>query len=76
MAHELHDTYPQTIQGSKMVADDTLDGPADPARLRHALQQLSEWLEKAQEEGRAALQYLRGSTTERNDRISPVIVKL
>jgi hypothetical protein len=38
-----------------MVANDALDGPVDPARLRHALQQLSEWLERAQGEGRAAL---------------------
>lgn len=67
LARELHDTFLQTIQGSKMVADDALDGPADPARLRRAIEQVSCWLAQAMEEGRAALNSLRTSTTEKND---------
>ncbi len=67
LARDLHDTLLQTIQGSKMVADDALDGPSDPARLRRAIEQLSIWLGQATQEGRAALNSLRSSTVERND---------
>lgn len=67
IAREFHDTLLQTIEGSKLVADDALDQSADPARLRHAVEQLSEWLARAIQEGRAALQSLRTSTTETND---------
>jgi len=67
LAREIHDTLLQTIQGSKMVADDALDAPADPTRLRGAMQQLSGWLAQAMAEGRAALHSLRSSTTETND---------
>jgi ligand-binding sensor domain-containing protein/two-component sensor histidine kinase len=67
IAREFHDTLIQTIQGSKLVADDALDQSADPARMRHALKQLSEWLGRAIQEGRAALNSLRTSATETND---------
>jgi len=67
IARELHDTLLQTIEGSKLVADDALDQPADPVRMRRAVAQLSEWLARAIHEGRAALHSLRTSTTERND---------
>jgi signal transduction histidine kinase len=67
LARELHDTFLQTIQGSKMVADDALDGPADAVRMRRAMEKLSSWLAQATREGRAALNSLRTSTTEKND---------
>ena len=67
IAREFHDTLVQTIQGSKLVADDALDQSADPARMHHALKQLSEWLGRAIQEGRAALNSLRTSATETND---------
>ncbi len=67
IAREFYDTLLQTIEGSKLVADDALDQPADPARMRRAVEQLSEWLSRAIQEGRAALQSLRTSTTETND---------
>ncbi len=67
IAREFHDTLIQTIQGSKLVADDALDQSADPARMRHALEQLSGWLDRAIQEGRAALHSLRTSATETND---------
>lgn len=67
LARELHDTFLQTIQGSKMVADDALDGPADPTRLRRAIEQISGWLAQAMEEGRTALNSLRTTSTEKND---------
>jgi signal transduction histidine kinase/ligand-binding sensor domain-containing protein len=67
MARELHDTFLQTVQGSKLVADDALERSSDPVRMHRALEQLSEWLARAIQEGRAALNSLRTSTTERND---------
>jgi signal transduction histidine kinase len=67
MARDLHDTFLQTIQGSKLVADDALDEPSDPVRMRRAMEKLSEWLGQATQEGRAALNSLRTSTAETND---------
>jgi signal transduction histidine kinase/ligand-binding sensor domain-containing protein len=67
LARELHDTLLQTIQGSKMVADDVLDQSADLARMRSAMERVSGWLGQAVEEGRTALRSLRASTIESND---------
>jgi signal transduction histidine kinase len=67
LAQELHDTFLQTVQGSKMVADDALEVSSDPDRMRRALEQLAIWLGQATLEGRAALNSLRNSTTEQND---------
>jgi signal transduction histidine kinase len=67
IARELHDTLLQTVQGSRLVADDALEAPYEPARMRQAMGQLSTWLGKAVEEGRAALNSLRTSATETND---------
>jgi len=66
LARELHDTFLQTVQGSKMVADDALDPNSDETRMRKALEKLSSWLTQAVDEGRAALHSLRVSTVERN----------
>jgi signal transduction histidine kinase len=67
MARELHDAFLQTVQGSKLVADHALKRSSDPVQMHRALEQLSEWLTRAIEEARAALNSLRTSTTERND---------
>jgi signal transduction histidine kinase/ligand-binding sensor domain-containing protein len=67
IARELHDTLLQTIQGSKLVAANALKNAYDPIRTRRALEQLSEWLVRATDEGRAALHSLRTSTIETND---------
>ncbi|HET9713324.1 MAG TPA: two-component regulator propeller domain-containing protein, partial [Pyrinomonadaceae bacterium] len=67
IARELHDTFLQTVQGSKLVADDALENPDDSAHLRRAMEQLSGWLGQATAEGRAALNSLRTSTIETND---------
>jgi signal transduction histidine kinase/ligand-binding sensor domain-containing protein len=67
MARELHDTFLQTIQGSKFVVDDGLEEPLDLEKMHRALGQLSGWLEQAIAEGRAALNSLRSSTTLKND---------
>jgi len=57
----------QTVQGSKLVADDALDRPDDPVEMRRAMEQVSLWLSQATQEGRAAVNSLRASTTEQND---------
>ncbi len=67
VAREIHDTFLQTVQGSKMVADHALKNSGDHTRMVRAMEQLSTWLAQATEEGRAALISLRGSTTEKND---------
>jgi signal transduction histidine kinase/ligand-binding sensor domain-containing protein len=67
MAREFHDTLLQTIQGSKMVADDALDGATDLARMRAAMERVSGWLGQAMQEGRTALNALRTSITQTND---------
>lgn len=66
IARELHDTFLQTVQGSKLVVDDALKNPGDHAGMLAAMEQLSPWLEQATQEGRAALNSLRISTTETN----------
>ncbi len=67
VAREIHDTFLQTVQGSKMVADHALKDSADNARMTRAMEQLSIWLAQATEEGRSALNSLRASTTEKDD---------
>lgn len=67
LARELHDTLLQTIQGSKMIVDAALEQSGNPSQMRRAMEQLSVWLEQANEEGRAALNSMRTSTTETND---------
>jgi ligand-binding sensor domain-containing protein/signal transduction histidine kinase len=67
LARDLHDTFLQTVQGSKLVADNALDEASEPARLRRSMEQISVWLGQAAQEGRAALNSLRTSTLERND---------
>ena len=67
LARELHDTLLQTIQSSKMVADDALDETRDFTSMRLAMERLSKWLGQATDEGRAALNSLRISTLQKND---------
>lgn len=67
IARELHDTLLQTVQGSKMVADDALERAEEPEHVRRALERLSEWLARAVAEGRTALNSLRATTVEMHD---------
>jgi signal transduction histidine kinase/ligand-binding sensor domain-containing protein len=67
IARDLHDTFLQTIQGSKLVADDALSATTDLSSMRQAMEKLSVWLGRATEEGRAALNSLRASAMEVND---------
>jgi signal transduction histidine kinase len=59
IARNLHDTLLQTIQGSKMVADQARNDLSDPRKTEKYLNHLSEWLDRASLEGRAALESLR-----------------
>ncbi len=67
IAGELHDTLIQTIHASQYLAGTALMKPDDPMGQQRALETLSKWLQQAVQEGRAALNSLRESTTERND---------
>ena len=67
IARDFHDTLLQTLQGSKIVADDALKHRGDPSRMEHALERLSKWLTQATEEGRSALSSLRSSIEHGND---------
>src|SRR5258707_13549885 len=67
VAREIYDSFLQTVQVSRMVADHALKSSDDHARMVRAMEQLSAWLEQATEEGRAALNSLRASTMEKND---------
>jgi signal transduction histidine kinase len=57
----------QTIQGSKLVVDDALEQPDDFMRMRRVVEQLSQWLQRAVQEGRTALNSLREPTIPAND---------
>jgi signal transduction histidine kinase/ligand-binding sensor domain-containing protein len=68
LAGELHDTILQTVQATKMIADNARhEHAADPIRLREAMDSISDWLSQATTEARVALNSLRTSTTQSND---------
>ncbi len=67
IARDFHDTLLQTLQGSKLVADNLLARDTDPAQTKRAVVLLAGWLGQAVQEGREALSSLRTSTTEDND---------
>jgi len=58
LARDLHDTLLQTLQGSKLVADDALENRSDVERMLRSLEKLSNWIDRAMREGRAALNAL------------------
>jgi ligand-binding sensor domain-containing protein/signal transduction histidine kinase len=62
LARDLHDTLLQTLQGNKLVAEDALENHSDAEHMRHALETLSGWIDRAMREGRAALNALHSST--------------
>jgi len=66
-ARDLQDTLLQTIEASRMIADDALNPPADPVRMRRTMNRISDWLGQATVEGQAALDSLRTSASEDSD---------
>lgn len=67
IARELHDSLLQTIEASKMIADDALDPLADPLRMQRTMSRLADWLGQATKEGQEALHSLRATTSEASD---------
>ena len=61
LARDLHDTLLQTLQGSKLVADDALEHRSDVEYTSRSLEKLSGWIDRAMREGRAALNTLHAS---------------
>lgn len=67
ITRDLHDTFLQTIQGSKLYAEHALAKSADLQSMRSAFAQLVQWLERATDEGRSALNSLRSRENDRHD---------
>jgi signal transduction histidine kinase len=67
LARDLHDTLLQTIQGSKLAADEALNAADVQIKHRQSLEKLAHWLGRAVEEGRAALNALRYSRADTQD---------
>jgi signal transduction histidine kinase len=67
LSRDLHDTLLQTLQGSKLVADDALENHSDAEHARRTLQKLSEWIDRAIREGRAALNALQTSAIDNRE---------
>ncbi|QNI31657.1 hypothetical protein H7849_21760 [Alloacidobacterium dinghuense] len=67
ITRDLHDTFLQTIQGSKLFAEHALAKCSDVGGMRDALAQLVHWLDRASEEGRSALNSLRETQPKRDD---------
>lgn len=67
------------VLGSKLVADHALERPSDTVRMRQTLEQLSEWLARAIQEGRAALNSLRtsdeNSVSHEGPRVQPGLIQ-
>jgi signal transduction histidine kinase len=67
LARDLNDSFLQTVEASKLLAENALSKYNDVAEMRQALEKLSEWLGRATEQGRSALDSLRGSIESRNE---------
>jgi ligand-binding sensor domain-containing protein len=67
LSQDLHDTLLQTLQGSKLAADDALANHSDAEHARRTLQKLSEWIDRAMREGRAALNALQTSANDNRE---------
>jgi signal transduction histidine kinase len=67
VASDLHDALLQSVEASKMVADQALyEDSADPIRLRQTIVTLSGWLDRAIADGKTALSTLK-SPAESNE---------
>lgn len=67
LARDLHDSLLQSIQASKMLVDGPLRRSEDPQEIRKTVQKVSVWLDRALDEGRAALTSLRSPRRGPND---------
>ena len=67
ITRDLHDTFLQTIQGSKLFAENTLAKCFDLADMRQAMEKLAHWLDRATEEARSALNSLQTHRGDQTD---------
>lgn len=67
ITRDLHDTFLQTIQGSKLFAQNILAKCSDLVVMREGIAQLAGWLDRAGEEARSALNSLRTTQGDRDD---------
>jgi signal transduction histidine kinase len=67
ITRDLHDTFLQTIQGSKLFAQNALAKCSDLADMRQAIEKLAHWLDRATEEARSALNSLQAHQDDQND---------
>ena len=67
IAREFYDTLLQTVEACKFVIDDALEKSNDTAHMRRALEQLSNWLGQATQEGQKALHSLSTANVEKHD---------
>lgn len=68
LAVELHDSFLQTVQATRMVVEQSLlDGTSDSSQLRAAMEKVAKWLTQAVSDGQAVLNALRTSTAWRID---------
>jgi signal transduction histidine kinase len=67
LARDLNDSFLQTVEASKLLAESALSKYNNVAEMRQALEKLSEWLGRATEQGRSALDSLRGSIEPGNE---------
>jgi signal transduction histidine kinase len=66
IAREFYDTLLQTVEACKFVIDDALEKSND-THMRRALEQLSNWLGQATQEGQKALHSLSTANVEKHD---------
>lgn len=67
LARDLHDTLMQTIEASRLISHYASRQQVEPTQHRVALEQLSTWLEKASNQGRAFMRTLRGAANSNSD---------
>jgi signal transduction histidine kinase/ligand-binding sensor domain-containing protein len=67
LAHDLHDTLMQTIQMSRLIAEHAQDNLTNTQEAEKSLNRLTAWLERATEEGRAAVTSLSFSKGSHSD---------
>ena len=57
LARDLHDTLLQTIQGSKLVADQAHSDAFDAGQMHHALGLISKWLGPGRARGKGGITF-------------------
>jgi ligand-binding sensor domain-containing protein/signal transduction histidine kinase len=67
ISRELHDTLMQTIEASRLIVHTATKPRTDPSQHRAALERLAGWLDRASDEGRAAMATLRSSLSDQGD---------